>query len=351
MKNVSNKEKLQTEQKEFEIIVNTIADKLGFDSLPPEIMISTMTMTCKIDIQFNCRNISKYVDLSFGGILSVKCGKENDKRTNRSLLPKKQKTGKKKKKKNVFYNQVSMYVMVKGKKKKPVSVKLFLNGSIQITGCKTVGNAIEALKKIFVELYKIKATIISKNYELKVVEHQFVSNRELLNIKYLKEIKVQMINSNFEINFKIDRAKLHQHMSDDQFEVSFDPEKHACVNIKYDNPEKTISIFVFEGGSIIITGVRNCHQIVDAYNFINRYLLTNYPKIVKNDNLTNTNIIKYLDKENIRENINNSFENDDVLSNSSDQSNICEFNVDTDDIISINKNKNTNISKILSQQH
>lgn len=291
-------------------LISEIVNKIGFDKLPSDISISTMTLACKINVKFNCRNISKYVDLSYGGILSVKCGNHDDLQTNRTLLPKKQKTGKKKKKKSVFYNQVSIYVMVKGKNKKPVSVKLFLNGAIQLTGCKTVEHAIEAITKIFIELKKIKAIVNLKNYCLQVVEHKFVSNREILNMKNVKDIKIAMINSNFNINFKIDRAKLHNLMLIENYEVSYDPEKHACVNIKYDHLEKQLSIFVFEGGSIIITGVRNCYQIIDAYNFINKYLLLNYNKIVKNDNLTNSNIIKFLDKEIIKEHINEKYMND-----------------------------------------
>lgn len=290
-------------------IIFDIVDKLKFDKLPSDITISTMTLTCKINTTFDCRNIARFVDLSYAGILSVKCGSDDDEQTNRSLIPKKQKTGKKKKKRCVFYNQVSIYVMVKGKNKKPVSVKLFLNGSIQLTGCKTVNHAVEAITKIFTELSKIKGIIVMKNYCLEVVEHKFVPNREILHMKNIKDLKVVMINSNFSINFKIDRAKLHNLMLAENFEVTYDPEKHACVNIKYDHVEKALSIFVFEGGSIIITGVRNCSQIVDAYNFINKYLLINYNKIVKNENLINSNIIKFLDKEMIKEHVNETFMN------------------------------------------
>ncbi len=326
-------EQLKSEQLSNKII-DEIVEKLGFAKLPPEIAISTMTLACKINTKFNCRNIARYVDLTYGGILSVKCGNEDNTKTNRTLLPKKQKTGKKKKKRRVFYNQVSIYVMVKGKNKKPVSVKLFLNGAIQMTGCKTVAHAIEALNKIFNELSKIKAIIASKNYCLKVVEKKFATSIEILNIKNVKDIRIAMINSNFRINFKIDRAKLHNLMLAENYEVSYDPEKHACVNIKYDHMDKQLSIFVFEGGSIIITGVNNCFQIVDAYNFINKYLLMNYNKIVKNDNLTNSNIIKFLDKANMIENIN------DNLSVSSDSDN--DINTKSDDDFNYNSDDEIN---------
>ena len=58
-------------------------------------------------------------------------------------------------------------------------------------------------------------------------------------------------------------------------DCTYDPIRHACVNIKLSHPTKTITIFVFESGSIIILG-KTCRQVRDAYNFINVFLLSNY---------------------------------------------------------------------------
>lgn len=283
-------------------MITSIISKLELDKLPEEVNISTMTLVCKFDTIFNCRNIARFVELSFDNILSVKYGKEEDLKTNRTLLQKKQKTGKKKKKKSVFYNQVSLYIAVKGKGKNPVSMKLFSNGAVQMTGCKTIDNAVEALTKIFPELQKIKAIIVknAKTDELKIVEKPFVTVPSVLNFKCMKDFKISMINSNF-FMFSVDRTKLYNLLLKDEHDVSYDPGKHACVNVKYEHIEKTISIFVFEKGSIIITGAQTCGQICDAYNFINKYILTNYNAIIKDDNLMNANIVKYLDKENMRE--------------------------------------------------
>lgn len=276
-------------------------NKLELNKLPEEVNISTMTLVCKFNTTFNCENIAKFINLSPDGILSVKYGREDDLSTNRSLLQKKQKTGKKKKKKSIFFNQTSLYVAVKGKKK-PISVKLFSNGAIQKTGCKTITNGIEALSKIFTELLKTKAIIV-KNEEtgkMKIMEKPFVSTPTVLNFESMKDFKISMINSNF-FMFGVDRTKLYNLLLKDEHEVSYDPGKHACVNVKYEHIEKTISIFVFEKGSIIITGAQTCAQINDAYNFINKYMLSNYNSIIKNNNLMNANIVKFLDKENIEE--------------------------------------------------
>lgn len=283
-------------------IISSLISKLELNKLPEEVHISTMTLVCKFDTTFNCKNIGRYIDLTSDNVISVKFGKEEDCATNRSLSQKRQSAGKKKRKKSIFYNQVSLYIMVKGKGKNPISMKLFSNGAIQMTGCKTIDNAIEALRKIFPELLKTKAIIIkdSNTNELKIVDKPFLTNPSILNFENIKDFKISMINSNF-FMFVIDRIKLYNHLVKDGYDVSYDPGKHACVNVKYDHPEKTISIFVFEKGSIIITGAQTCSQINDAYNFINKYALNNYNAIIKDKNVMNANIIKYLDKNNIIE--------------------------------------------------
>lgn len=277
-------------------MIKHASDKLEIDKKPTDISISTMTVVCKLQTKFICDNIAKYIDLSHDGVLAVKNGKTGDPKTNRTLINKMILAGKKKKKKSVFYNQVSMYIAVKNKdKKKPVNLKIFSNGSIQMTGCKNIENSIDALMKILPLLKKTKAIVDFKKN--KIISKKFATNLDILDITNIYDFNVAMINSNFNIGFKIDRAKLYNLLISQNYECFFDPVKHACVNIKYTTKIKQISIFVFEKGAIIITGVKDCSQILDAYNFINRYLLINHKKIIKNDNLSNSNIIKYMNEK------------------------------------------------------
>lgn len=289
---------IDTKNEHYRALKTTTSKILHIEYLPPEVMISTMTVCCNMNISFNCNNIAKYVALSFDSILSVSCGKAGDARTNRTLIKKRNSSGKKKKQKKCFYNQVSMYINISSKKKKPVNVKLFCDGAIQMTGCKTIEHVMEALSKIIYEFKKVKAIVDSKT--LKVVEKPFVSDISKLHIKNIYSIKIAMINSGFDIAFPIDRQKLYDLIISDNRVCTFDTSKHACVNIKFEHPEKTISIFVFEKGSIIITGAQNCKQINGAYDFINKFLLINHLLIKKNNAIINSNIEKYLgvDKKN-----------------------------------------------------
>lgn len=268
-----------------------LAINIDFDKLPEDIAISTMTITCKIDTIFNVMNIGRYIDLKYDGIVSVRTGRCDDDASNRSLITKKVGSQKSKKRK-AFYNQVSIGIKTK-KKNKIMNVKLFSNGSIQMTGCKSIDNIIDALTKIFLELKVVKATLDHKTN--KIIEKPFVVSPDKLDIKNLYDIKICMINSNFSIGFNIDRDRLFDLLIEDKIDCSYDPIIHACVNIKYEYQERIISVFVFESGAIIITGARSCTQIIEAYTFINKYLLSNYKYINKNNALTNSTILEFLE--------------------------------------------------------
>ena len=41
-----------------------------------------------------------------------------------------------------------------------------------------------------------------------------------------------------------------------------------------------ISIFVFESGSITIAGSNSYYQVLETYNFINKFILNNYDKLL-----------------------------------------------------------------------
>lgn len=280
---ISSREKLRHE----------ITKSLSLIKLPSEVEIATMTVICDMDVNFNAVNIARYIDVTNNRIVKVSHGKYGDPLTNRSIIPQKR-TKKSKKQKKIFYNQVSVCVNVASKLKKPINVKLFYNGSIQMTGCKTIENAIDALEQIFIELKKEKGLIDYKT--MKIVEKPFVSSLEVIDLANVRNIRVEMINSGFKIPFEIDREKLYNKLISDGFTCTYDPIVHACVNVKYKHPDKIISIFVFEKGSVLITGAKNCEHISLAYNFINIYLLKNHNHIVINDVMTNNNIINYLKK-------------------------------------------------------
>jgi len=154
----------------------------------------------------------------------------------------------------------------------PINMKVFKNGSLQMTGCKDMEdffNVTNNLIKILIKGRKIDGKRI-----------RFVNQKEL----FIRSVKIRMINSNFRLNYKIDRDNLATNLRkyhgknpiDTEIgyvDYKYDPNgDHSCVNIKFNYEDNITSIFVFQTGAVIITGAKNLHHIVMAYKFIKKIL-------------------------------------------------------------------------------
>lgn len=273
-------------------------DYLGVESneiknLPSGISISTMCTSCKFDTKIDINNIEKYLQLNSDDILTVKRNKESM----RSLIalklkPKRVKKieGKLPKKdtsKNSFYNQITVVVRVDMgpiddlNDAPRINLKLFKNGSVQMSGCKSIKNINIALNKLILRLKEIKA----KFEDGKIIEKTFIEEPNKITVK---DFKIDMINSNYQVSMQIDRAKMYNLLQKKKIKSSYEPCIRACVIIKYipdkDNKEmKEVSIFVFQKGNIIITGARSQSHILSSYNYMNDILITHKNDIIKKD--------------------------------------------------------------------
>ena len=270
--------KQNTKKNQTKVALQKIKTFLNLTDLPAELNISTMTVNCEFDSTFVIENIGKYLQLSKNRIVTVHTS--DGKRT---LIEDKKKAKKKKKERGVFCNQASFKVMSKYKTNgKPVDVKLFKNGSLTLTGCNGLDTCVEIIEILCDELSKVRAVLDMKSK--KIVEKPFANNIKNLNIENMGNFKIRMINTNFDIGFKIDRDSLYQIMLNENIECIYEPCVHACVNIKYYyNGVDKVSIFVFASGKIIITGGKTKDQIYGAFNFINEKLFGNYKEIIKSD--------------------------------------------------------------------
>lgn len=232
---------------------NLQASNITLDGLPQNVTISTMSATCKLGTCVNLSIIHKYITLSEDDIISMKY-----KDSYQSLVVSEKKSKSKKNKKlKSFFNQITMEVRTTGGRK--VNVKLFCNGSVQMTGCKKVEDCHLAIEKLITRLKGIKAE----------EDEAPVEDMSKLGMDMFK---IDMINSNFRVDYMINRRELHNIISEiDNVYSRFDPNNHAGLIIKYygdsDN-KKGISVFVFESGNIIITGAKNKNHIMVAYDFI-----------------------------------------------------------------------------------
>jgi len=127
-------------------------DKIEVKNLPKGINISTMCASCKLNTRLNIPNIEKYLLLNQDDILTVKKSKD----IMRTLIAVKNKPKRIKKldtksklkdtSKNHFYNQITVVVRVTNGQVKDINevpkinMKLFRNGSVQMSGCKSIKN-------------------------------------------------------------------------------------------------------------------------------------------------------------------------------------------------------------------
>ena len=261
---------------------------LSLDGLPSNLVISTISVTGKINCKILLENIDKHMKLSNDGILSIKYGGKI-----RSLEKKKPKS-RKKKNTRCFENQLTMEIRVSDEKK--INIKIFKNGSFQMTGCKSIIDCNIVLNKLIIRLIDTIAIIDSN----KIIEQPFIEEIDNINNKLqVNSFKIDMINSNFCVNYFINREALFTILQEKQVNCRYEPCIHACVNIKYPIPDdpnnKIVSIFVFQSGNIIITGAKNKHQICKSYEYIIETLTVHYNQIVKKD------LINMLDNNDIKE--------------------------------------------------
>ena len=281
---------------EFHDLINVKENEISF--LPNGVSISTMCASCNLGTLINILNIEKYFELSTDDILCVKMNKDRI----RTLIPEKKKNKREKKiniikneKVNHFYNQITVVIrigygpiedlLIEPK----INLKLFKNGSIQMSGCKSIKNVNIVLNKLLYKLKKVKA----KMEEGKIIEKNYVEDIDKLQIR---AFKIDMINSNYKVNMQIDRQKLFSLLMKKKIKSSFEPCIRACVIIKYipdiDNDDsKEISIFIFQKGNIIITGARRKSHILSAYKYVNNILIIHNEEISKKDEKSEENLI------------------------------------------------------------
>ena len=292
---------------EFKDYLNVENDEIV--NLPKGVSISTMCAKCKINSSLNLQNIIKYLPLDSNDILTVKVNKDKMRTLIQTKEKKRRTTKKTIKKVSPFYNQVTVVVRVyEGdyedlNNEKKLNIKLFKNGSIQISGLKTLEYTNRALNKLVHRLSEVKA----KLNDGKIEEISFIDNQNLT----VNDFNIYMINSNYKVKMQIDRSKLFNLLLKKKIKASYEKCIRACVIVKFtpekiNEEEKEVSIFIFEKGNVIITGARNITHIIESYEYINNILLTHTDEIIKKDDEIEGKIILQL-YQNIMEENNHKF--------------------------------------------
>ncbi len=259
--------------------------KLEINNLPEGVKVATMCCSCFLGTKLKLDIIEKYLELSEEDILTVKRSKENVRTLIELKKTSKRSAQVKKEGGNNFYNSITLIVRVSdGATKKineepRINIKLFKNGSIQMSGCKNIENVNIVLHKIINKLKTVKGKLENG----KIEEITYVEEVNKLSIN---NFKIDMIYCNYKIAMQVDREKLYDLLKKKKVKCIYEPCIRACVIIKFtpgvDNPDsKEVSIFIFKKGNIIITGARSRNQVVEAYNYINNIFITHSDEIIK----------------------------------------------------------------------
>ena len=283
---------MQTEIIETKESIQKFKSFSELSSLPAGLAVATTTLTCKVNTTINLENLGKYLSLSEGRVIYKKYGDRID-----SLILKKSRAKKKTKTVLSFYNQVT--VVIQSKDNSTINFKLFKNGAIHATGCKSTQHFTSGVNILFDELKVIKA--VYDPISRQIIRKPFVDSPENLTIDNMNEFSIRMINTGYNIGFEIDREALFNILKSMDVTCTYEPCVHACVNIKYNYDDiDVLSIFVFESGSIIITGVKTRDQIDAAYKFITKFIYNNYNQVLKQ------NTSAFLERPDIKKLINDS---------------------------------------------
>jgi TATA-box binding protein (TBP) (component of TFIID and TFIIIB) len=257
------------------------------NNLPDGLNISTMTASLRdTRLNFDFEKIYNNLPLSINDIVCIKRNKEDIKTVNNYM--KKERKKKITTSKKLFFNQMTVVVRVFENeldeksptlinKERKINFKLFINGSIQMSGVKKIEYANRALNKLFYHLNKINS----------------IENFENLNTK---SFFIDMILVNYRVRVQINRANLYNLLIKKKIKSSYEKAIRACVNIKYKPPnnDKEISIFVFQKGNILIAGAKNKGNLISAYNFINDIIINHIDEIINiDDNEKEKDIMKF----------------------------------------------------------
>ena len=188
-----------------------------------------------------------------------------------------------------FYNQCSIIVKP-DISRRPINIKLFTNGSISMTGCLLDKDGSDAVKILLDELSGYRGVFVDDEVDI---------------VKYA----ITMINSDFKLNFKVDRFELHDKLVELGLLSNYDSENYPGVKISYfwnyyngkknkgichcskkcvgkgdgtgDGKCKRVTVSIFASGSVIITGANSERQIIDVYKQINKYIKSMYKDIIQ----------------------------------------------------------------------
>lgn len=186
--------------------------------------------------------------------------------------------------KKSFFNQSTLVVrrwVSDTRGWKEVNIKLFGNGSVQMTGIHSEEFAAETLAWLIKECEKLPETPFNSPPTVNKMNIQMINSNYSLGVPLKSEVLHAILRDNYGL-FSIFEKTLYQGIDTKYFYNKKRPanteagicgcETQCKGQGDGDGPGqcKRITIAIFQTGKIIITGARNMDQINEAYDYINK---------------------------------------------------------------------------------
>jgi TATA-box binding protein (TBP) (component of TFIID and TFIIIB) len=217
--------------------------------VPTPLTISTMTIHCKpsIDIKLCVPDLKAYLEADPSMLppgLAIKAAKKN---------------------KVSFRNCLLLTGPNASNPNARTTIKVFSNGGLHITGCKKIRDATQAAGPVWECI------------------HKYLGMQEEEKEKEIKDLQVQLINSNFAINTPINLDKAYAVLNSSKYNAApvHNKETHPGVIVKYiaEGMQKKVTAMLFMSGNIIITGAQNPADLLKTYCFITDFLEKEFDNI------------------------------------------------------------------------
>jgi len=147
------------------------------------------------------------------------------------------------------------------------AIKIFCNGTLHVTGCKTAGECAHVARIVCRILEIVHDVPVAGSYAL-------------------SGFNVQLINTSFCVGVRLNICALrsifiHEYGIDN---VSYDPGMHAGLNVKHrvmgkDDFARDVTVLVFESGEVIITGCVNAEELWATYETFSTLLDRNVRRV------------------------------------------------------------------------
>lgn len=180
-----------------------------------------------------------------------------------------------------------LFVPIRPNQTRKVSIKVFSNGNLHMTGVKSTREALEWAERV----------------------SEFLGKR-LSRVYRMASFNVQLINGCFGLSGDMDNTQLClntlQSLVPKEHPTVFQPDGHPGLRIKYmetssscQGSRKKASIIVFRSGKILINAFLSGRDLLDCYNFITGIIESNNQNVLKNKSVNQKfrkfDYAKYLD--------------------------------------------------------